>query len=436
MIEKSLLEKWYIENNMTLDELSDKLNVSSRTIRRWLAYYNIEKPKSLIRRCDTSCPFSKEELENKFNEIGAKSIADDLGCNVKTVYRWLKANNILVNVQKKYDTLNEEQIVNDYVELNKSINDIRNEYKISFQKLKDIFTNHNVKVKHTYEVDENEFYQYYIVENHSREETIEHFKISGTFFRNYIVKKGFKKNKCANKQTKTSATKEEIYHYYIMENHTAEDSANHFGIGLYTFMNLLTKYNIKKTNEARLNNMYQTNMEKYGAKTKFGTSEFKEWRKENIDTIMENMQNTFMEKYGVKSFVESKEAMDVWKMGTSKTEQEMFESLKNVFPNTINHYKSELYPFNCDFYIPEIDTYIEYQGFYTHGTEPFDKNNEKHIAEVEKLLDNKTEHNIDKLYIWCKHDPEKREIARKNNLNWIEFFTQDEFNKWLDEQRG
>ena len=115
MIEKSLLEKWYIENNMTLDELSDKLNVSSRTIRRWLAYYNIEKPKSLIRQCDTSCPFSKEELENKFNEIGAKSIADDLGCNVKTVYRWLKANNILVNVQKKYDTLNEEQIVNDYV---------------------------------------------------------------------------------------------------------------------------------------------------------------------------------------------------------------------------------------------------------------------------------------------------------------------------------
>ena len=177
-------------------------------------------------------------------------------------------------------------------------------------------------------------------------------------------------------------------------------------------------------------------MEKYGAKTKFGTSEFKEWRKENIDTIMENMQNTFMEKYGVKSFVESKEAMDVWKMGTSKIEQEMFESLKNVFPNAINHYKSELYPFNCDFYIPEIDTYIEYQGFYTHGTEPFDKNNEKHIAEVEKLLDNKTEHNIDKLYIWCKHDPEKREIARKNNLNWIEFFTQDEFNKWLDEQRG
>ena len=34
--------------------------------------------------------------------------------------------------------------------------------------------------------------------------------------------------------------------------------------------------------------------------------------------------------------------------------------------------------------------------------------------------------------VWTIRDPLKRETARKNNLNWIEFFTMDEFMKWYD----
>ena len=45
---------------------------------------------------------------------------------------------------------------------------------------------------------------------------------------------------------------------------------------------------------------------------------------------------------------------------TSKPEEECYELLKMDFPNIIHHYRSEKYPFNCDFYIPEKDLYIEF----------------------------------------------------------------------------
>ena len=51
----------------------------------------------------------------------------------------------------------------------------------------------------------------------------------------------------------------------------------------------------------------------------------------------------------------------------SKQADKIFKMLKEVFPLTERQYSSELYPFHCDFYIPEINTYIEYQGYWTHG---------------------------------------------------------------------
>ena len=33
--------------------------------------------------------------------------------------------------------------------------------------------------------------------------------------------------------------------------------------------------------------------------------------------------------------------------------------------------------------------------------------------------------------VWTARDPLKRKTARKNNLNWIEFFTIKEFENWF-----
>lgn len=34
--------------------------------------------------------------------------------------------------------------------------------------------------------------------------------------------------------------------------------------------------------------------------------------------------------------------------------------------------------------------------------------------------------------IWSIHDVKKRNIAKENNLNWIEFFNMKEFDNWLN----
>lgn len=117
----------------------------------------------------------------------------------------------------------------------------------------------------------------------------------------------------------------------------------------------------------------------------------------------------------------------------SRDEKLIFEMLNDIV-YVIPQYRSDVYPFDCDFYIPELDLYIEYQGYWTHGKKlgPFDENNLKH----QKLLNKwKEKAKIKKSFInainvWTKSDPLKREVAKQNNLNWIEFFTIDKFIGW------
>lgn len=72
------------------------------------------------------------------------------------------------------------------------------------------------------------------------------------------------------------------------------------------------------------------------------------------------------------------------------------------------------YPFNCDFYIKSKDLFIEYQGHQTHGDEPFDPNNEKHL----ELLKVKEEQGYD-MSTWVKRDPKKLQTAIKNGIKLV-----------------
>ena len=116
---------------------------------------------------------------------------------------------------------------------------------------------------------------------------------------------------------------------------------------------------------------------------------------------------------------------------TSKPEQKIKMLLEERFPDTKCQYESELYPFNCDFYIPCLDLYIEYQGFWSHGKHPFDLESEK---DLEKLKIWKEKAKTSKFYknaieTWTVRDPLKRKIAKQNNLKWSEFFNFDEFSR-------
>ena len=171
--------------------------------------------------------------------------------------------------------------------------------------------------------------------------------------------------------------------------------------------------------------------------------------------ITEKRKNIFRKKYGVDFYVQSNEFKLKYKdkefkerslnkqfetkkqnnsFSTSKPEEEIYNKLILKFNNVIRQHKTKEYPFHSDFYIPELDLYIEYQGQWTHGGQPFDENNKLHLNKLnewkEKSIKSKFYKNA--IEVWSSSDPLKRKTAKENNLNWIEFFNIDEFNKWFE----
>lgn len=65
-------------------------------------------------------------------------------------------------------------------------------------------------------------------------------------------------------------------------------------------------------------------------------------------------------------------------------------------------------------YVPELDLFIEYNGFCTHNNHKFDVNLKEDIN------------------TWTKRDPLKRKIAKENKLNFKEIWSIEEFKKYLN----
>ena len=127
----------------------------------------------------------------------------------------------------------------------------------------------------------------------------------------------------------------------------------------------------------------------------------------------------------------------------SSAELKIYNLLKEKFPDTLTQYKSSVYPYSCDFYIPSLDVYIEYQGSWTHGYHPYDKNNPQDLKTLEKWKEKSKEINfkgkpklfyLNAINTWTDLDVRKREIACKNKLKYLEFFNEKEFLDWFNKQ--
>ena len=109
-------------------------------------------------------------------------------------------------------------------------------------------------------------------------------------------------------------------------------------------------------------------------------------------------------------------------LNTSKCEDKAYELLRNVFPMLIRQYRSEVYPFNCDFYDPITEMYIEYNGCWTHNDHPFDETNEDDLKIVNKWKSKNTKFYDNAVKTWTVRDINKRNVAKSNNLNYVELW--------------
>jgi gas vesicle protein len=101
-------------------------------------------------------------------------------------------------------------------------------------------------------------------------------------------------------------------------------------------------------NKQVLEKQYNTNLERYGNKHVCATKDVQE-KSHSIETIQKRHQTM--------------KNRDFNKI--SKSENKFYQLLLEVFPNTIQ--QQLIHKWNIDFYVPEIITYIQFDGTYWHG---------------------------------------------------------------------
>ena len=118
---------------------------------------------------------------------------------------------------------------------------------------------------------------------------------------------------------------------------------------------------------------------------------------------------------------------------SSSTEEEFFLYIKSRFPKVIRQYKDKnRYPYFCDFYIPELDYFIELQGYYTHGKHPFDPNSNEDLQLIE-YYKKKYGEDCQPITIWSIKDVEKRDCAKRNNLNFKEVWSVEDGKNFVND---
>ena len=180
-------------------------------------------------------------------------------------------------------------------------------------------------------------------------------------------------------------------------------------------------------------------------------------RKRGVEWVLQDLKvinkskDTCLKKYGKTSYCQTKEYEErAYKskkknksFNTSSAEQRIELFLKQKFPDLKTQYKEERYPFACDFYIPSLDLFIEYQGHWSHGDGlgAFNGYNKVHIEKLKIWLCRSNEVNfkgklkksyLDAMNVWTIKDPKKREVAKENNLNWVEFFEEKDLYKYFN----
>lgn len=239
-----------------------------------------------------------------------------------------------------------------------------------------------------------------------------------TNLKKYGVENVFQSEIIKDKCKKTKLEKYGDPNYRNLEKHK-QTCLKKYGVESY----LCTKNdNLKRGSSENLEKARKTNIERYGVENFTQTDKWKELNKQ-----------TCLKKYGVENYSSTND----WREKTYKTkkknhsfntssiEQKLITYFKNNNINYIYQYKSILYPYMCDFYFPDTDTYVEIQGNWTHGGRPFDKNNELDVSQL-KLWESKGSKYYDNaIKVWSKSDVEKRNIVGLNKIKFIEIFSID-----------
>lgn len=281
--------------------------------------------------------------------------------------------------------------------------------------------------------------------------------------------------------------KDIFYNYYITENHSVDQCCEYFCLTKSYFYKLLNFYNIKKPKSISCEISKNTKLSKYGNENynnrekskatclvKYGfDNPFKDtekiknsylnnlgvnhpmhredivqkvFSKRDESEIQKKRKETCLKKYNVTNFTKSDEYKKLYldsnfvcdtnnkryvtkknnnSFHISNKEDLYYEYLLTLYDedDIIRQYKSEEYPFACDFYIVSENRYIECNFNWTHGGKPYIPEDIQCIQQLniwQEKANNGSEYYKNAIYTWTDLDVRKRKIAERNNIN-IEF---------------
>jgi hypothetical protein len=218
----------------------------------------------------------------------------------------------------------------------------------------------------------------------------------------------------------------------------------------------LKKYGVDNVNKlsSTRSKIDRTNLKKYGSKFPTQTDAIKNRTKQTclkkygveshnqVESVKVTKQKVCLEKYGVDnvsqiSAVKNKKYLTHKKNNSfniSKPERVAESALRAICSDLICQHKEDRYPFSCDFYSPTKDLFIECNFHWAHGKKPFDSNDMIDLAKLgywqEKSKNSKFYKHAIKT--WTVSDLEKRNIAAKNNLNYLVFWSLKDLLKYCE----
>ena len=197
---------------------------------------------------------------------------------------------------------------------------------------------------------------------------------------------------------------------------------------------MLKRYGVKYSWEsAVLRGKAQATMrERYGSTCYVQSDEYKE----RLDSIMDKVRQTNMSRYGAPFYVQSdeyKQNVDDIQSRIIATKRQkgvlntssVEEHIKGFDDFESQYNKDARYPYLCDFYDKDRDLFIEVNASWTHGYHWYDVENDANALKKWKAKSKKSDYYANALEVFTKRDVEKRECARKNNLNYVTLWDSD-----------
>lgn len=212
---------------------------------------------------------------------------------------------------------------------------------------------------------------------------------------------------------------------------------------------IISRYGGMGTSSTIINNkIKKTNIEKYGAEnlyaSDYGKNKINETSRKKYgtkwpsqsDVVKDKIKQVSLDKYGTINPGNSRQArqkasMTMRQNGNDSSWEDYFEQqcIKYGIKYERRYDLDPRYPYQCDFYLSDSDTFVEINGYWSHGKHFFDENNQNDLKTLSKWkqkadLGHKQYKNA--IYVWTVKDQKKLHSAIANKLNYKVLWTYED----------